>query len=306
MEKTGETLRTVSGERVCHTVEEICALSGGRKAELFDGEMAADAYPTTTHQSVIGYLVMEISVYLKAKQRHCRAVPAPFAVFLKDDGRNFVQPDISVICDREKLDEQGCHGAPDWVIEVLSPASRRLDCGKKLSVYIAAGVREYWIVDPEKKVIAAYYLEQPDIPVIYRFGDMVRPGIFEDLIIDSSQLNEVSHNGLSAGFEKETVFPPRFSAGGTVKDGEPYEGGMKAPAENAGGQEKEPGAGGKQPETSPGRMTSVDEVRAYAEEHFAELVEDKNKGQLMKAVMSALKGRTEGRIIAEAVAELCR
>ena len=73
---------------------------------------------------------------------------APFAVFLNADDADYLEPDISVIGDLSKLDENGCHGAPDWIIEIVSPSSEPRDHIKKLLKYGTAGVREYWIVDP--------------------------------------------------------------------------------------------------------------------------------------------------------------
>ncbi|MDE5589145.1 MAG: Uma2 family endonuclease [Acetatifactor sp.] len=81
--------------------------------------------------------VIQIFIYL-----------APYAVFLNADETNYVEPDISVICDKSKLDERGCNGAPDWIIEVVSPSTERMDYGIKLFKYRSAGVREYWIVNP--------------------------------------------------------------------------------------------------------------------------------------------------------------
>lgn len=79
-----------------------------------------------------------------SKNGNCRVLPAPFGVYIKNDDRHFVEPDISVICDKKKLDEKGCHGAPDWVLEIVSPTSGQMDYVRKLALYQAAGVREYW------------------------------------------------------------------------------------------------------------------------------------------------------------------
>lgn len=84
------------------------------------------------------------------------------------DGENYVEPDLYVVCDKTKIDKKGCHGGPDWVIEVLSPSTKKLDYGKKLAAYIEAGVCEYCVVDSEKSVIVVYSLEQPDMPAIHR------------------------------------------------------------------------------------------------------------------------------------------
>lgn len=181
------------GKENC-TIADIEALPEGQRAELFDGEMVMLASPTTTHQRIIGKLYEEIAFYIKSQGGKCQVIFAPFAVYLKDDGRNYVEPDIVVVCDESKLDDEGCHGAPDWVIEVVSPSSRGLDYERKLTAYMEAGVREYWIVDAERKLILVYQCERQDISTIYHFGDKVKAGIYEDLIIDTTQLSEIRYD----------------------------------------------------------------------------------------------------------------
>ncbi len=326
--ETGENLSIPTSAKECQRVEDILALPEGQRAELFDGEMAMVPLPTTTHQSIIGCLFTEISVYLKAKEEGSRVIASPFGVFLKEDGRNYLEPDIAVVCDEGKLDDEGCHGAPDWVIEVVSSASRGIDYGKKLGAYIDAGVREYWIVDAEKKVIVAYYLEHPDIPVIHHFGDIVKSGIYQDLTIDSSQLEKIRYRKPSGrNREQEDVFSSLVSA---VKKALAKEDGKsevnasvvesvvreelreareqleECPAERPDLKEGYQRRYDALSEYVPETMTSAEEVRAYIENHFQDLVESRNKGQIMKAVMGALKGRADSRLINEAVANLCK
>ena len=164
-----------------YTIEDIFALPEGVRAELYDGEMVMQATPTITHQLLLSWFVVEINLHIRNKGGNCLVLPAPFGVFIKKDNKNFYEPDISVICDRDKLDEKGCHGAPDWVIEILSPSTKKYDCGKKLSTYIEAGVREYWLVDPERKRVVVYRLEEPDLPQMYLFGEEIEVGILEGL-----------------------------------------------------------------------------------------------------------------------------
>lgn len=108
---------------------------------------------------------------------------APFAVFLNNDDINYVEPDISVICDPSRLDEKGCHGAPDWVVEIVSQSSKPRDYMTKLFKYRAAGVREYWIVDPEKQMVTVYEFEK-DMVEQYDFGEDVPVGIYEGFFIN--------------------------------------------------------------------------------------------------------------------------
>ena len=103
---------------------------------------------------------------------------ADFAVFLNEDDKNYVEPDISVICNPDKLDDKGCNGAPDWVIEIVSPSSQRMDYMIKLFKYRTAGVREYWIVDSLKNRITVYNFEE-DTMQEYTFSEDIPAGIYQ-------------------------------------------------------------------------------------------------------------------------------
>lgn len=184
----GEELFMANGKGT-HTIEEIYALPEGERAELINGELYMMATPTTVHQLLLGELVVTIANYIKQKKGSCKVFPAPFAVLPHNDDSTYVEPDISVICDREKLDNKGIHGAPDWVIEIVSPSSKKLDYVIKLAEYQTAGVREYWIVDPLKKIVMVYLLEQDGAPVIYHFTETIKAGIYEDLFIDFSEID---------------------------------------------------------------------------------------------------------------------
>lgn len=114
--------------------------------------------------------------------------PAPFAVYLNNDALNYVEPDISVICDKNKLNKQGCNGAPDWIIEITSPSSERLDCGIKLFKYRSAGVREYWIVNPKLRTVIVYDLEYNEKTKQHSFDDDIPSCIFQDFSIHIAHL----------------------------------------------------------------------------------------------------------------------
>lgn len=165
-----------------YTIEDIYALPDGTRAELIDGQIYSMALPSWTHQRISMNLSNAISSYIKNMQGDCQVLAAPFAVFLNDDDEIYLEPDISVICDVSKLDEKGCHGAPDWVIEIVSPSSKPRDYIKKMLLYHEAGVREYWIVDPEKNMVSVYGFEA-DLVEQYHFSEAVPAGIFENLFI---------------------------------------------------------------------------------------------------------------------------
>ena len=169
------------------TVDDIYALPQGERAELIDGQFHSMAPPSRRHQTIARKLFSAINAYIEPKGGSCEPFFAPFAVFLNQDNRNYVEPDICVICDPGKLTDQGCQGAPDWIIEIVSSSSRRMDYFTKLFKYRTAGVREYWIVDPEKDRILVYNFESEDTGD-YTFSASVKAGIYEDLYIDFSDL----------------------------------------------------------------------------------------------------------------------
>ena len=171
-----------------YTTKDIEALPEGERAELIDGEMFVMDTPLTVHQKILIELAFEIKLYIRENKGNCEILPAPYGIYIKNDKRNFVEPDISVICDMEKIDEKGCHGAPDWIVEIVSPSSRKMDYERKTVLYREAGVREYWIVDPEKQTVTVYAFERDAEPVSYSFSDRVKAGIYEDLWIDFSQM----------------------------------------------------------------------------------------------------------------------
>ena len=107
--------------------------------------------------------------------------------FLDGDDKNYVEPDICVVCDQNKLDDKGCNGAPDWIIEVVSPASRRIDYTTKLFKYRSSGVREYWIVDAEKSRVMVYNFSM-DAMNEYSFTEDIPVGIYTDFSVRMSSL----------------------------------------------------------------------------------------------------------------------
>lgn len=170
-----------------YTIDDIYNLPEGTRAELIDGQIYYMAPPSRIHQEIVGTLYRKIANYIESKKGSCKVYIAPFAVFLNENDTNYVEPDISVICDKNKLTDKGCTGAPDWIIEIVSPGSRRIDYSIKLFKYRSAGVREYWIVDPAKNRIMIWNFET-DNTDDFTFSDLVKAGIYSDLVIDFSQI----------------------------------------------------------------------------------------------------------------------
>lgn len=148
------------------------------------------------HQEIINELSYILNHHIKSNNGPCKVYTAPFDVVLKDKNQDIlatksvVQPDISVICDKSKLTDKGCTGAPDMVIEVVLPYNSSNDYVKKTYIYELYGVREYWIVDPIKKAIVVYTLEDGfyNSFEVYTFNDTIKVNIFDGLEINFSTI----------------------------------------------------------------------------------------------------------------------
>lgn len=171
-----------------YTIEDIYALPDGERAELIDGHIYYMAPPSRKHQDISGELYADIKDYIRSHKGKCKVYVAPFAVYLDEKTDTYVEPDISVICDPDKLNDKGCKGAPDWIIEIVSPGSRQMDYYTKLFKYRTAGVREYWVVDPTKNFILVYNFEKNESEQ-YTLQDSVKAGIYADLTIDFGNMD---------------------------------------------------------------------------------------------------------------------
>ena len=140
----------------CITLEQYEALPEDRRVEVFDGVVYDMASPSQIHQALSMELSNILYNYIKSKKGVCQVFTAPFDVKLSDKPLTIVQPDIMVICDKDKLDGKRCNGAPDFIIEIVSPGNPSDDYIRKAFYYKSYGVREYWIVDPDKKSIIVY------------------------------------------------------------------------------------------------------------------------------------------------------
>lgn len=166
-----------------YTIKDIYALPDGQRAELIDGQIYNMAPPGYLHQKLVMELSATIRDYIKSHGGSCEVLPAPFAVFLNQDDHNYVEPDISVICDPNKINDKGCNGAPDFIIEIVSPGSQRMDYLTKLFKYRTAGVCEYWIVNPMTQAVQTYFFGDIEDFDQYSFDDEIPVGIYDDLKI---------------------------------------------------------------------------------------------------------------------------
>ena len=175
-------------QKQIYTSEDYWNLPEGQKAELIDGQLFDMAPPNFIHQKLVSVLHYSIFHHIKTNNGSCEVIPAPFAVNLNSDDNTWVEPDLSVICDRNKLSSRGCEGAPDWIIEIVSPGSTRTDYLIKLFKYRTAGVREYWTINPKLRTVSVYDFEYDEKTEQYSFDDEIPGCIYEDLLIRISDL----------------------------------------------------------------------------------------------------------------------
>ncbi len=170
-----------------YTIDDIYELPDGERAELIDGRLYFMAPPNRIHQRLVSKLNHILVRHIEEKSGSCEVYPAPFAVFLNADEKTYVEPDISVICEKDKLTDKGCNGAPDFIIEIVSPSSQHMDCYVKLFKYRTAGVREYWIVNLQQNSVTVYGFEH-DTYGAYTFEDAVPIDIYPEFTIHIREL----------------------------------------------------------------------------------------------------------------------
>jgi len=191
----GVIIMPLSQEERRYTYADYLTYPEDENWEIIDGVPYMQAAPSPIHQEILMELSKQIAVYLTGKA--CKIYPAPFCVRLTQAGyeenekdvKNIVEPDISIICDKSKIDDKGCNGAPDMIIEIISPSSIKKDRFIKFNLYEKTGVKEYWIVEPDQKLVSVFLLEKNgrfSRPEMYTEEDSIKVSIFPDLIIDLS------------------------------------------------------------------------------------------------------------------------
>jgi len=166
-------------------------LNEGERYEVIYGEAYAMAAPSIRHQAVSGALFYQFYTYLQGKPCRVFYAPCDVRLFYEEDESDdtVVQPDIIVICDKDKIGEEGCRGAPDLVIEILSPSNTTIEMERKLKLYQDAGVREYWIVDPENNTLKVHYFHDGEILTnVYKSADTVPVAILPGFSITLEQV----------------------------------------------------------------------------------------------------------------------
>lgn len=170
------------------TLEKYEALPENRRVEVYENIVYDMASPSQIHRTISMELSNIIYNYIKSKKGPCQVFSAPFDVKLSDKPLTIVQPDIMIICNKDQLDGKRCNGAPDFIIEIVSPSNPADDYIRKLYYYKNYGVREYWIVDPHRKTITLNYFEDNIISVPYSFDAIIKVNIYDDLFINFSEI----------------------------------------------------------------------------------------------------------------------
>lgn len=183
-----------------YTVSDYEALPDDVRVELIDGVFYDMSAPTFLHQIIAGRVYVQLINFMDSHEyKNCTPGISPLDVQLDQDDRTMVQPDVIILCDQKKNTIKRIYGAPDFVLEVLSPSTRRKDMIKKLDKYMNAGVREYWMADPEKEMVTVFDFSSENFPDYYTFDDQIPVAISGgDCMIDfrpiHEELNEMKKN----------------------------------------------------------------------------------------------------------------
>ncbi|MDR1735681.1 MAG: Uma2 family endonuclease [Oscillospiraceae bacterium] len=174
-----------------YTYADYASWDDDTRYEIIDGIPVAMAAPTISHQRICGNVYMQFRNFLRGKKCEVFMSPVDVCLFGKGDSdKTVVQPDVFVVCDKEKLNSRYCNGAPDLVIEVLSPSSKRLDREIKKALYCEAGVREYWLVDPELQTVTAHFLADDSDMTVFNKPAVVPVRVLDGFEIDLADVFE--------------------------------------------------------------------------------------------------------------------
>lgn len=174
-----------------YTLEDYYKIPDDQRVELIDGVIYDISAPTSAHQLIAGIAYAQLYNHVSSKKGRCIPFISPIDVQLDCDDKTMVQPDVIIVCDRSKVINRCVYGAPDFVLEVLSPSTRKKDMALKMYKYQNAGVREYWLVDPDKRKVMVYDLEHDSFPTLYGFDCKVPVAIWNgECEIDFQEIYE--------------------------------------------------------------------------------------------------------------------
>ncbi len=172
------------------TVDDYFSLSEENRVELIHGVIYDMGSPTIRHQSIVTRICIAIDAFIQKNKGPCMTFAGPVDVQILADDSTMIVPDFLVICDKKKMQDGRIIGAPDFIVEVLSPSSRNRDSITKLALYAEAEVPEYWIVDPEKERVIVYTASDDYSPNVYSFGDKIPVGIYNGkCVVDMAEIS---------------------------------------------------------------------------------------------------------------------
>lgn len=161
------------------TADSLEKIGEDKNIELIDGRLIINQAPDLQHQIVVQNIGKIIDRYIEDNHGKCKVFNVGVNVFLEENDYTLLIPDIVVVCDENKLQANGIYGVPDWIIEVVSNSSRKLDYNEKMHKYMVSGVSEYWIVDVDKQRITVYIKGEPMMAYVYGLNDEVPVGIYQ-------------------------------------------------------------------------------------------------------------------------------
>lgn len=192
IEGTGHSLQfseekpRVQGE---YKIWDVLNMPGDDYIELINGVMYVMGTPTIPHQYVISEIQGDFTQFIREREGKCLVFGSPTGVRFEEDDSNYLLPDLLVVCDRSIIKREGVFGAPDFVLEVVSKSSIKNDMIRKLSIYEEKGVKEYWIIDPDRERLIVYDFKNDKVPAFYTFDNIVPVGIYDgELMIDLKKL----------------------------------------------------------------------------------------------------------------------
>ena len=170
-----------------YTIEQVASMQG--HVELIDGTIVIEDRVSVTHNLIMNDIATSFKNYISGKSGTCKVFTENVALYVSelcDENMNYFLPDLMVVCDANKIDEDGVHTAPLFVAEITSESTKKTDYGEKLNIYRKIGVEEYWVVDIQRKMVFRYLAAEDYVPVAYIYPELMKVSVYEDLFIDLS------------------------------------------------------------------------------------------------------------------------
>lgn len=170
-----------------YSISEVANME--QHAELINGTLVIESKTSTTHNRIVSVVSSSLRDYIKNNNGNCEVFTDTVGLYCNElcNDKSFFMPDIMVVCDIDGIQEDGVHISPLFVAEVVSEATKQNDYGEKMITYRKMGVKEYWVIDPQRKVVNKYLLENQYAPETYMYPEAVGVSVYKGLYIDLSQ-----------------------------------------------------------------------------------------------------------------------